>query len=93
MTAGEGLSLAWKVFLQEAIAAVEAAEVMGMEAKPLAMFYVRAAAVRDAVEQVMQAMDDIDKELRVWKADGTWEYRIARLHAAKLGVVKPTSMS
>jgi len=93
MTPGEGLTLAWKVFLQEAIAAVEAAEVMGMDAKPLAMFYMRAAAVRDSVELVMQAMDDIDKELRVWKETGEWEYRIARLHAAKLGIVKADTMS
>lgn len=93
MTPGEGLTLAWKVFMENADSAAVGAELMGMDAKPLAMFYMRAAAVRDAIEEVMKAMDDIDKELRVWKETGEWEYRIARLHAAKLGVVKPGSMS
>lgn len=93
MTPGEGLTLAWKVFMENADSAAVGAELMGMDAKPLAMFYMRAAAVRDAIEEVMKAMDDIDRELRVWKETGEWEYRIARLHAAKLGVVKPSSLS
>lgn len=91
--APDPLQVAWALFAEEIVSALDGAQAMGMEAKNVANCYRALVEAKLAIDNAMKAVNAVTEEMQQWKNDGEWEIRMNRLHAAKLGLIKPGSMS
>lgn len=93
MNSAEGLNLALRVFMDEAMEEVDAAVDMGMDAKPAAEFYMYANAVREKINEMIIARNVVLEGFEQWRNSGEWEHRLNRLKAMRMGLLKESSMS
>lgn len=93
MNSADGLNLALRVFMDEAMEEVDAAVDMGMEAKPAAEFYMYANEVRASVNRMIIARNVVLEEFDKWKKAEEWEVRLNRLKAMRMGLLKESSIS
>lgn len=91
MHTADGLTLAWKLFITEALQASTAAVAMGADPALDADLFAHAEKCRDAIHAAIDTLNKIVEEMQQWKLDGTFDDRIKRLQAIKMGILSADS--